>query len=502
MAGMLLAHLASSMLALFVINLLWFTYTYVITFFYLPTENSKFPPSLMFYFLTRFFSSLIAAHKCFTNRQKVGFSFPKFYRHWISVAATNTFIRIVPFMFEIHTLMLWLSRTTLVPLVDFFIIRDTTLQLEVLIARQTSPSYRGPPRVARTYLIGGLFLFGLALLCVPLFFMWSAQAATAYNPPRAAELEIGIGSLPPFHMSAGVIDPASTRMQQEIADFGRGSWNFMVVNPVEALSLVNFPTFSYYSWSATGQMWQFVQHLLNESSDNVVPYVRITFHFDYPTSTAGSTDYSWLQQGNPWTREARNNLLQVFAKSPDMYEIALPDFELPSCLVVPALSPIYEIADVKHSVAIRPAIGRPDVDLDWDVVLGNLTGVDSDNSLDFLLAPDHYKLLVWSQPVNPESWTANVLQSSAGVLVVYIVVIIAIGFVIRDYSAGQGASLWIDKMERTHKLYAQIMAIDAHGRAGEIEKEKDLADEFLQTLRSREKVLKLTAADIVPTTQS
>jgi hypothetical protein len=172
MAAMFLAHLASSMLALFVINLVWFTYTYVITFFYLPTENSKFPSILIFWFVIRFFSSLIAAHKCFTNHQKVGFTFPKFHRHWISVIATNKFIRIVPFMFEIQALMLWLSRKTLVPLVDFFIVRDIALQVEVLMARQTNKSYQGPPRVARTYIIGGVFLFGLAvLLFAPLFYV-------------------------------------------------------------------------------------------------------------------------------------------------------------------------------------------------------------------------------------------------------------------------------------------------------------------------------------------
>jgi hypothetical protein len=475
----------------------------MITFVYLPTENSELPPTLIFYFLTRFVSSLIAAHKCFTNRHKVGFTFTKFYRHWISVIATNKFLRIVPFVFEIQTLMLWLSRKTLVPLVDFFIVRDVALQLEVLMARQTSKSYQGPPRVARTYVIGGLLLLLLAaLLFGPLFFISSARADAAYNPPRTAELEIGIGSLPPFHMSAGVIDPVSTEMQQEIADFGRAAWTFMVENPVETLSLAKFPVFSFYSWYPNGEMLRFVQHLLNESSDDVVPYVRVTFHFDYPTSVAGSTDYSWFQHAVPWTREARNDLLRIFTKSADLQQIVLPDFELPSCLVVPAMSPIREMPDVRQSVTVRPVIGRPDVELDWDVVVGNLTGVGSDDDLGFLLAPESYNLLVWSQPVNPESWASNSVQSSGGVLAIYIIVVVTIGLVIRDYSAGQAASLWIEKMERPHKLYAQIVAIDANGRAGEIEKERDLVDEFLQTLRSREKVLKVTAADIVAGTQS
>jgi hypothetical protein len=47
-------------------------------------------------------------------------------------------------------------------------------------------------------------------------------------------------------------------------------------------------------------------------------------------------------------------------------------------------------------------------------------------------------------------------------------------------------------MEAPQRLYEQVLTIMAYGSTGDLERERKLTEEFLGTLRSREKVLGIT----------
>jgi hypothetical protein len=59
---------------------------------------------------------------------------------------------------------------------------------------------------------------------------------------------------------------------------------------------------------------------------------------------------------------------------------------------------------------------------------------------------------------------------------------------------GAADSLWIVRMERPQKLYRMVVAIDAFRSARQLEKENEIINTFLDTLRSRETCLKIAAS--------
>jgi hypothetical protein len=403
----------------------------------------------------------------------------------------NRFIRVVPFVFEIQTLFLWLSRRTLISLTDYFIMRDIGLQLEILIARQVHPNARDPPKPVNSRLTSILLLIVCAAVVFgPLLALAEGSVTVVYNPPTAASLEFGYGSLPPLYQATGMVNPTTTSDQQEISDSGLTNWRFIVLNEVEMLSTITFPLFSLQNWRIDGSMGEFLKQLLGPSSTaEIIPYFRLNLHFEYSTSSAGATDYLWQNHLDPLNVADRAGLLGNFMAQTEEDVWDLPVMQLPVGLLVPSTSPIDELPDVNRSVELTPSNNT--VELEWSLRLGSSAGTPLEK-LKFLDRTDELIFLVWSEKVSPDSWLGTMFSSSGLLLVLYIVILLAVGLVVRDFTSGQGDSLWIDRMEYPERLYEQLLTTLAYGSTGDLEKEKRLADEFLGTLRSREKVLTMT----------
>jgi hypothetical protein len=235
-------------------------------------------------------------------------------------------------------------------------------------------------------------------------------------------------------------------------------------------------------------MSNFVQELLGpQSTYEIVPYYRLAFHFDYPTSAAGATDYTWQRQLTALDANARAILLDDIL---GYGTGALPPIELPVGLVVPMFQPIEQLADVNRTLQLMPS--NTSDEIEWITLLASSTGTPLEK-LKFLDRPTGMTLLVWSEQVSKDAWLGNSLTTDNELfLIIYIVVVVAIGLVIRNFTSGLGDGLWMDRMENPQRLYEQLLMITAHGLIGDVEKERLLADEFLNTLRSREKILRIT----------
>jgi hypothetical protein len=486
------AHVASNFHLLFVTNIVWFIYTYVISFFALPNRTG----TLYVYFILRFIDALVIAHACFTARRLIGVPCPHFGLEYISVIIRNKFIRLVPFVFEIQTAFMWLARRTLIPLADFFVLRDVQLQLEVHIARQANPKSGDAPSLINTRAISAVLLLACAAVIIgPLFALSEGSAEKVVdNPPTAVGLEIGFGSLPPLYQAAGVVHPAMTGDLQEISDSGLSEWRFIVLNDASMLVTVSFPLFSFQNWRPAGSMVAFLEDMLGPASAReIVPYYRLTFHFEYPTGLAGATDYSWQRQLTALDAAGRAALLRDVMRRDYSAVTALPAIELPVGLTVPSVGAIDELPNVHRSLLLVPSNTTEDVE--WHISLGSSAGTPLE-MLMFINKTDSLTLLVWSERANPNTWSGTQSSYSATILVLYIVIVLCISLVVRDFTSGQGDSLWIDRVEAPERLYEQLLSINAHGAAGDTEKEAQLAQEFLATVRSREKFLSLTAKSV------
>ena len=493
---LLWCDLAGRYFILYIINVVWMAYTYCITYFYIPTQNRNVDGSLTFFFFLRFLAALVMAHKCFIGRDNIAFKYPNFNMDWRSIIAMNTFIRICPFVFEIQTILLWMTQETYTGLIDFMIVRDISLQLEILIAQQANPSYDDPPKPRRRALTGGVLLFILALLLFgPLFFMTDSAGGTVNNPPLSAELEIGIVGLPALYKSMGTINTVTTSQQQEIADSNIADLKFMVLSDVSCLSLIQFPIQSYQSWQPTAEMGD---DIFDAMSKNPNMYFKYTLSFDRETTSATTTTVVYRTEA-PLDDDARQAIEDYLnydpTSNPDATKI--PQVTVPMNIIVPADERVSSLNVQNRNITLAPnVVAGPPAVVTWYIELPEGT-FGTQNVVPFVNSDELYQVLLWSQPVNSDNLVGTILSDNGGIVGIYILIIITFGLVIRSWSFSQGDDLWLTRQDRPQKLYRMVVAIEAFRQSKDPEKENEMVEQFLDTLRSRETCLKITSADNV-----
>ena len=290
--------------------------------FYLYSQTRNIDSSLQFYIFVRFCWHLIAEHKCFRGRRIVAFKYPNFERDWRSMLYFNEFIRICPFVFEIQTILIWMSQKTKVPLLQFFVIRDAQLQLEDVICRQTNPKYVKPQKDQKNYLKGGLLLLLFAvILFVPLFFMAESSPDQLNNPPLTAQLEIGVSSFPTMFLANGRISSVGTNVQKQISDTRIDDLEFLVQVKAKTISAISFPSFSFDQFTPSADVVSLMKEKLGSTAD-LQPYFRMSFYFNLPT-TISQTQEVVYQSNLPILDDANRHTLS---------EIQLAHLVLSHCL--------------------------------------------------------------------------------------------------------------------------------------------------------------------------
>ena len=486
-------ELADRYFSLYIVNVVWMAYTYCMTYFYIPVENRNVSGSLTLYFLLRFLAALIIAHKCFVGRINISFKYPNFALNWRSIIASSKFIRICPFVFEIQTILFWMAQDTYTKLMDFMIFRDMALQLEALIAEQADPKYDDPPKSQKRICTGGVLMFILALLLFgPLFFMTESAGGTVNNPPLSMQLEIGVSGLPAFYQSNGFLVGVSKGEHQQIADAGYPTMTFMVLSDVSCLTRVEFPMTSHDGWQPNEEAAASAAEML-ESSRAFQYYIKFTLVFDRATTSSSSTTVTWQRNIADLSFDDRQ-VLEYYLTSGEMGRDGdLSPITVPMDLVIPSEDRPVSLNILTRNVILTPSFATGP--LTWSLTFGEQT--DTQNAVPFMNTVDSYSVLVWSQPVASDNLIGALLSDNGGIVGIYILIIITFGLVIRSWSTSQGDDLWLTRMDSPQKLYRMVVAIEAFRQAKDPQKEQEMMDQFLDTLRSHETCLKITSSGTV-----
>ena len=91
-----------------------------------------------------------------------------------------------------------------------------------------------------------------------------------------------------------------------------------------------------------------------------------------------------------------------------------------------------------------------------------------------------------------DALVSTLLSSTGGFLGLYAFVIITIGQFVRMFINSFFDDLWIDRMPDTDKLLNVILAIEAYRDAGDLETEYRTSVMFLNAVRSKHNIIKLT----------
>jgi hypothetical protein len=458
----------------------WFAYTYCMTFFYIPSQTRSPGFTLRFYFLFRCLSALVVAHKCIVGRLVITFRYPNFARDWRIIAFADSFVRYCPFVFEVNTIVDWIARRTRVSLGDFVIVRDVALQLEILVAHQMNPKY-GEARRPLVAIAWGVLGLIAVVLFVPLFFVSERQGVSLNNPPITATFEIGIGSIPTLYIARGVISPVS---KEEQALLPSGVPELLLTADPSHLSRIDFATFSYSNWVPEGAAKDNILELITDAPS----FYRFTLNFNFPAGPTESTTVVWEQAGEPMTGSYADLLaryIELGGGGVSADDDTAP-ISLPLTIELRAGAPVEETL-IRRSGALQPSTYADG--LEWNLFLDR-------PSHDWPLwsAPDKYSLIIWSQALGTG---VKSLGNSGAVVAIYVVIMIVLGLLVRRAVVGGVDQLWIDRMERPQKLYRMVVAIDAFRSAQDQEKEAEVVEQFLNTLKSKETCLKITASDAV-----
>ncbi|OHT13687.1 hypothetical protein TRFO_16122 [Tritrichomonas foetus] len=476
---------------LFISHNLWFIYTILISFYYVQSvSSSKMMSSLEFYFVLRFLSHLIASHKCMISRTLSVFKYPDFVHHYNLIIWKNRFMRYCPFAFEIQIMLEWISKKTFVSLIDYFIVNNIKSKLEIKVAQTANPNQPKKYHPQKRIVIATICLILIAaVVFIPLFIMIEGKPSTISNPPLLAALEIGITAAPPLYKSSGVTAKMTSSWQQELRNSQISILSSISTLNQNDLTVIDFPQFSSQSFAPTEQDVSILTAILSDSNAQLIPYIKFSFYFEYPTTSGNNQDvvYQVAKQAINWNQ--KQELLNVIVnKSGSLLEY----FRLsaPTMLYATSGEPMANI----------PVTGR---DIDFTFYLSdndnNFFVIEFSNSIDninFLNPSDSLRIVIYSEPV---SKNGNLLSSSSfgGATGFYLIIFLAVAFALRSMTLGFGDDLWFDRMEQPQKLYRLSIAIELFRNAEMPEKEKDLTDVMIDTVRSHEMVIKLTSPQSV-----
>lgn len=469
--------LSDNYIFLFFGHNIWFIYTILMSAFYVHSQNRGIPGDLKFYLVLRIFTHLLYMHKCQLGTIFVTFKYPDFASDYNYITWSNKFMRICPFAFEIQVLLTYMSQKTYVSLSDFFIINDVKSNLEIMISQQMNPKKPDKYEEAHYLRNPGLLLFLLLVLMFgPIFFMTESKANEVNNKPISVSLELGFSTLPPIWKSYGYIAPLTSDQQQQLANSRLGEYQPFVLVPSESMSVLYFTRYSLYDWNPSNPDMLQINRSLLDFSLPLVPYFKYNIVFERPTSIGKVPNIEYEYNFDQLTTTQREEMIQsLTSSSAQTINIGI---NLPLTLLMPTSSQMLDFSQYRQSISLMyKNITGVFWELEFDSIFSNIP---------FLRAnQDSYKCLLYSQPVEKEQDESGGL----GIGGVYILIIIIFGVVLRDKTIGQIDSLWIERMEKPQKLYLFFVANDSFRSAHQLEKEKDMTETILDTLKSKEKCM-------------
>jgi len=483
------------------LNELWILFNICFTFFYIPSKRRGTQSSLQFYFFLRFLASLVTAHKCYIGRTFIGFNYPNFEKNWRSILLWNGFIRFCPFVFEIQTILFWMGQETFVSLKDYFVLRDVQTQLEMQIASSESPalkklkdnslSKRNSNKVKekdRPCAVGFcLLLIMLLIMFMPLLFMTESYSGTAPNPPLSARIEMGLTGYPPFYTGYGSISSVDTAGLQSIVDVVNGSERHpfyqITKASISTLFLLNFPIQSLSPWSMPESEFSQLASLLKDNNFSI--YYKIDLSFTCPTGMGSSYD----------TQLYNESVILNENQKAAVYE-GVFDIQIPMVLFQSKERQLLNSTDALWNVTLEIDYGSLDDAIsalkDGNNIFLSQNSISSDYDIDVFSNVTGFGMLLWSQYV-PSEYSEISINLGTGLIGVYFLIIVTLAFVVRERATMRYNMLWLTKMENPKNLYTLVLAVEAYRTAGDVNKEKESIEMFLDKIKSPDKCIKYTS---------
>jgi len=457
--------------ALYVFGNIMMIINIILVFIYFPILSRTISPSLLFYFLVRFLAHIIIAHSCVTGRYYIDFQFPNFKKNGEYISLMNRFIRACPYVAEIHMIIKWMSKPTMVSLTDYFMIYDMKLQLEGIIINKKEE----PKKNQSIFIIGGCCLFcAILILLGPLFFMVDGATITSANPPISASIEIGVASMDPIWKGYATITTITKEYLQQVVNSGQSDLQIFMLSDRNTISLLSFNLDDMGSRLLTNSEIDYLR------SNNVIsPYFKMDFYFSSPTTASFSKETTISNIFSSLTSSEKSDFYQtvIGAKMKGYSGI-----KLPLALIVPESDMPYYIDNVYVTTQYYSNTNRsiiPEINGGYD-------------RIPFLRSGTEYRCILYSQPVDAGGIVGQVISKNGGIMGIYFMIIFTLGTVLRSNTLGGVDTLWINRMKNPNVLYNMIIAIEAYRTAGELEKEKDLTDKFLDLMKSQDQVVRLT----------
>lgn len=483
-------QISNLLFPMLVLTSIWLCYIYCISFFYIPSVNREYRTnSLFLYVFVRILAALLTYYRIATGKFVVEYQFPSFQKDWRRIILANRFVLFCPFVFEIQSVMIWMSRDTYVDFMNFMMIRDFGMRLEIMISSQVDPAYYEHPVKQRNRLVGScILLVLLVLLFGPLFFMTDVSSAITTNLPLSASLTIGLTPFQPLYQAYATIAPITSRQLQEISDLSLSSLNIMVLNSNKDTSLLTFPTNpSSYWFPSDDDLSNTVNRAdsyFSQFSGEICPYYELTVKFTSATTISNSQAVTMYYQDKCLqTSQEKEEIRQIFSKTEIGPVVSFPDF--PVAWLVPTSDSFSAAEDLKREINLS-LFSRDFDHLHMD--LGN----DKDRLKLSFLINDSLVFLLYSQPVSTKNLFGSLMSENGGIVGVYFLIIVTFGVVLRNAATSQLDGLWISNMERPEKLYRLIAAIYAFRAANDCENELNTTNNLLLLLRSKETCIKLT----------
>ena len=481
-------HIAKVLYPMIFVNLIWLSYTYCMSFFYIPVANRNYnKPSLYIFVFLRILASIVACHRIQKGKVVVEYQLLSFEKNWKSIIIKNNFILMCPFIFEVQSILMWMSRKTYVGLIDFMMILDFGMNLEILISQHFDPKSKGHPEKQKVFLVGGfiIFLF-LVLLFGPLFFMTSGSGATSTNKPVSVTLKIGMTPFKPFYESTASISTVTKQQMQEIANNKSPYTNVIILNSNEDSSILRFQNNPPNYWFPNENEIENVVDIIEKSVDyvDICPYYLLEFTFESPTTNSNSQFISkYFKDDCITSKEDRKHLSQIIQREDTGTILSFKN--MPLLYLIPTSDLMMDADEYTRMVNLTLRT------FDSDHFELEPLNESEHVKMSFLLS-DYLSVLIYSQPVSSDNLIGSLIQEKGGITGIYILIIVTFGVVIRNMATSQLDDLWMDKMEKPQKLYRIIVAINTFRAANDCENELITTETLLLLLRSKETCMKLT----------
>jgi hypothetical protein len=391
--------------------------------------------------------------------------------------------RIVPFLFEIVTVMRWIASRTTIALLDYLVIQELKSKLiQQRASRVLFPQEKQKGRIEGILLLAGL----IALLFVPLMIMSSRDTASITNLAAVATARFGISGLPTFYDNEIAVTNSilSDAERTQLSNFsGARDISRFWQSPVEQVQVLEFPTGSMLQWTVSPDAVSRSLISLNSTTGSFIPYGSISLLMQNATTMNRVTTVTIASYGSELGPAGRKNLTD-------------------------ALNRINASISVSHLLPLFVTIGYDEAPtwitdytyrVDFKVVLSNESSVsweiqstpDGKGIPTFMQQANKSVVLVWSEKV-PDAITGTVLASTGGILGLYSFVLLTIGQWISTWVKSLFINLWLTRMINPQKLLNIVLALEAYELLGEPDKEFELSELLLENLRSTPRVVQMT----------